>query len=138
MGSEEPSAKFIVVTGAVEELGGGDGGEHTEEGFELVASHGVADEGEVFVAEEAEEGVRLEWWEGGGTSTGLPSVEEVVEVGSAMGDAVLAVLDSTAASAVVEGSHLVPHPFPLAVLTTFIISNIAASASPLPPFTFCI
>lgn len=143
MGGEEPSAEFIVVAGAVEESGGGDRGEHAEEGFELIASHGVADEGEVLVAEEAEEGVGLESRNWGGTGMGFPSVEEVVEVGSAMGEAVLAVLDRTAAAVVVDWSRrLVPHPFPLAVLFTFIISNISAAASPsaLPPplpFTFC-
>lgn len=65
----------------------------------MVSSQGISDERQVFVLEEVEEGGGFEPWEA--ALFGFPSPVKVTHVRSAMADAVLTVLDCTAARAVV-------------------------------------
>lgn len=106
--AEHPPPELVVLAVAVDELGLFRGGEEAEEGLQLVAGHGITDEGEVLAVEEVEESGRVEGRQR--TAARLPPPVEVAGVWASMLHAILPLFNGLAAGAVIARTAGVGDP----------------------------
>lgn len=110
-----PLPKFVVLPICIHEGGFRDGGQHADEGLQLVPGHGVTDKGDIFVPEKLE---KLEGLKPGQVALmGLPPPVEVLQIRPAVGDAILAILYGATSRPIVQRARLVVDPLAIGVVT---------------------